>query len=534
MGSGVFTAHVIRGRERISLPRHSLTLSSAKETMNPLRFIIQNPLPALFLRRSQHSLVTTALWGVAVIISTFVSSVSVQAEQAVRPNIILIMADDLGYGGIGCFGQEKIKTPNIDRIAAEGIKFSQCYAGSHVCQPSRSVLMTGLHTGHTPVRANDTRQFLLPEHITVAEKLKEAGYRTGGFGKWGLGYQGTTGHPNRQGFDEFFGQYLQVHAHFYYPFWIWRNEQRVMLPENSRGKNRYINDEIHHAAMDFIKTPSDQPFFAYIPYIIPHVELVVPEDSEVPYRGQFPKVSIQDRRKNYLGSEDGLTTLAGMVSRMDANIGEILSYLDEQGLSENTLILFTSDNGGQNGGADNGWTKMTDYFHMNGSLRGYKGMFYEGGIRVPLVARWPKRVAGGQTSEHVLAFWDMMPTLCEAASVKAPENIDGISFLPALTGKGTQPSHDGLYWEYVRKNGIGRAARMGDWKAVQANPEGPVELYDLHSDVSESKNVAANHPEVVARLTRFMDESHVDQAPFPGEGIKTGVKDYVNGPWIVD
>lgn len=451
-----------------------------------------------------------------------------------KPNIILIMADDLGSGGLGCFGQEKIATPHLDRMATEGVRLTQCYAGSHVCQPSRSVLMTGLHAGHTPVRANDTRQFLLPEHVTIAEKLKEAGYRTGGFGKWGLGYEGTTGHPNQQGFDQFFGQYLQVHAHFYYPFWIWENETKVKLPENSQGKHRYVNDEIHLAAMKFLRESRTEPFFAYIPYIIPHVELVVPEDSERPYRGRFPKISIQDSRPNYLGSEDGLATLAGMVSRMDSQIGEILSFLEEHKLAENTLIIFTSDNGGQSGGANAGWTKMTDYFRMNGSLRGYKGSFYEGGIRVPMIARWPNKIPAGRTSAHPLAFWDMMPTLCEVANVAPPERIDGLSVLSAMTGVGTQLQHAGLYWEYPRSRGISRAARMGNWKGIQMNEQGPVELYNLETDPAESKDVAQKNPTILRDIVQFMDASHIDQPPLPGPGTKTGVRDYVNGPWIKD
>ena len=459
----------------------------------------------------------------------FVVNCSVSAE---KPNIIFIMADDLGYGALGCFGQTKIKTPHIDQIAAEGIRLTQCYAGSHVCQPSRSVLMTGLHSGHTPVRANDTRQYLLPDDVTVAERLKSAGYHTGGFGKWGLGYEGTTGHPNQQGFDQFFGHYLQVHAHFYYPFWVWHNDEKVQLPENSQGMNRYVNDEIHAAAMTFIEEHHDEPFFAYIPYIIPHVELIVPEESEVPYRGQFPKISIQDPRKNYLGSEDGLTTLAGMISRMDNNVGEILDLLNQHGIADNTLVIFTSDNGGQSGGKDAGWTKMTDYFRNNGPLRGYKGSFYEGGIRVPMVARWPDQIPPGRSSDHILGFWDVMPTLCEAANVDPPEITDGISFLPTLTGTGEQRTHQGMYWEYARGGGIQRAARMGDWKAIQHKPDGPIELFNLADDLSEVTNLAEQHPDVVHRLMKFMDASHVDQRPHPGPAVPTGVADFVNGPWI--
>lgn len=441
------------------------------------------------------------------------------------PNIVLIMADDLGHGALGCYGQEQIATPHIDRIAAEGLRLTQAYAGSHVCQPSRCVLMTGLHTGHTAVRANDVRQLLLPDDVTVAELLKERGYATGGFGKWGLGYEETTGHPNRQGFDEFFGQYLQVHAHFYYPYWAWHNDQKVMFPENEEGgRGTYIADVTQERALEFIRTHHEGPFFAYLPYIIPHVELVVPEDSEEPYRGRFPKVEIPDPRAGYIGAEDGLTTFAGMVSRLDGYVGDVLSLLEELDVAENTVVMFTSDNGAQGSG---GWAKMNDFFRSSGGLRGYKGSFYEGGLRVPLVVRWPGRVEPGSVSDQVIAFQDVLPTLCEIAGATPPEAIDGISFVPTLTGSGEQVDHVGLYWEYpARNNTISRAARMGPWKAVQLSGQ-EVELYHLERDGSESMNVAADHPAIVREVTSFMDGAHVPVRDYPGPGPQTGVADYV-------
>ncbi|WP_146511226.1 arylsulfatase, partial [Thalassoglobus neptunius] len=457
---------------------------------------------------------------------------TLQADQPTRPNIILIMADDMGYGALGCYGQDQIKTPHIDQIADEGIQFTHFYAGSHVCQPSRSVLMTGLHSGHTPVRANDTRQFLLDSDVTLAERFKSAGYVTGGFGKWGLGYEGTSGHPNRQGFDQYFGQYLQVHAHFYYPYWLWQNDEKVMLDGNRTGMNQYVNDEIHDSAMEFIQSNHDKPFFAYVPYIIPHVEVVVPEESEIPYRGKFPKVAILDPRENYLGSEDGLTTLAGMISRMDDQVGEILQLLKELKIDENTLVIFTSDNGGQSGGKDAGWTKMTDYFQNNADLRGYKGTFYEGGIRVPFVARWPDQIAAGKVSDEPLAFWDVTPTLCEVIGADTPEVTDGISFLPTLTGDGEQESHEGLYWEYLSRRGLGRAARMGKWKGIHLAGQETIQLFDLDSDPGEERDVAAQHPEIVEQIQSFMDASHSDPRPYPGPVVPTSVRDFVNGPWI--
>lgn len=453
------------------------------------------------------------------------------SEEADRsqPNIIFIMADDLGYGELGCYGQEKIKTPSIDSIAKQGIRFTQAYAGSMVCQPSRCVLMTGLHSGHAAVRANDVDQLLYDEDVTIAEVLKDAGYTTGAFGKWGLGYEGTPGHPNRQGFDQFFGQLLQVHAHFYYPYWVWKNEIKYPLPGNENGKReQYVHDEIHRQAVEFIRQNHKGPFFAYIPYIIPHVELVVPEESEQPYRGQFPKREIIDPRPGYIGSEDGLTTFAGMVSRMDRDVGEILRLLDELGIADNTLVFFTSDNGGQNGGKDNGWTQMTDYFKGNGPLRGYKGTFYEGGIRVPLIARWPKKIQAGAVTDHMCGFQDVLPTLAEIAGGKPPQPLDGISFAPTLLGKkDEQKQHEHLYWEYPRGNRRQQALRAGNWKAVQGRPNGPVELYDLATDIGEQNNLAKQHPDIVEKLIAIMDREHRPLRDYPPAPGRTGVKDYV-------
>ncbi len=456
------------------------------------------------------------------------SSQAVGSEPVRTPNIVLILADDLGSGHLGCYGQEKISTPHLDRLAREGMRFTQAYAGSHVCQPSRCVLMTGLHTGHTPVRANDVKQLLSHDDVTIAELLKQKGYATGVFGKWGLGFEGTPGHPNRQGFDEFFGQLLQVHAHFYYPYWLWNNEQKHRLPGNENGRrSQYVQDEIHARALKFIRERHDGPFFAYLAYIIPHVELAVPEDSEQPYRGKFPRRAILDPRPGYLGSEDGYATFAGMLSRLDAQVGEVLDLLKELGVEENTLVLFTSDNGAQSGGKDGGWTAMTDFFRGNGNLRGYKGQFYEGGIRVPLLVRWPGRVAPGGVSDHVCGFWDLAPTLADAAGVAPPEGLDGHSLVPTLTGQGDQAQHDHLYWEYPVKDGLSRAARWGPWKAIQRGPAASIELYNLESDPSETTDLAQQRPQVVETMVRLMDEAHAPpRQPLP-QGPRTGVEDYV-------
>ncbi|QDU51816.1 arylsulfatase [Gimesia panareensis] len=449
-----------------------------------------------------------------------------QAADAQKPNLIFIMADDLGYAELGCYGQTKIKTPHIDQLAADGMKFTQAYAGCMVCQPSRSVLMTGQHTGHTAVRANDLNQLLYEEDKTVAEVLKSAGYATGCFGKWGLGYAGTPGRPNQKGFDQFTGQLLQVHAHFYYPFWIWRNEEKVMLPENENNqRGTYIHDLIHEDAKAFIRKNKDQPFFAYLPYIIPHVELVVPEESERPYRGKFPKTEIKDPRPGYIGSEDGLTTFAGMVSRLDDHVGEIVTLLKQLGIRDNTLLIFTSDNGGQGGN----WKDMTDFFHGNAPLKGHKGTMYEGGLRVPFIASWPGKIAPGTTSDLQIGFWDVLPTFADAAGTKVPAgvDIDGISFLPTLLGKGKQKQHPYLYWEYTKGAIRSRALRMGDWKAVQNRMNRPVELYDLSQDIGETKDLASQHPEKVKEMTRTMEQAHTAPRDFPQTLKPVGIKGYV-------
>lgn len=436
----------------------------------------------------------------------------VHAEGAVRPNIVFIMADDLGYGHLGCYGQQKIRTPHLDRMAEEGMRFTQCYAGSMVCAPSRSVLMTGLHTGHTPIRANGSGMALAPADVTVAEVLKTAGYTTGCFGKWGLGIEQTTGHPNRQGFDEFFGFLHQVHAHFYYPYFMWHNETRFPLPENEgRQRGRYSHDEVHAHAVKFIRANKDRPFFCYVPYTIPHVELVVPEDSMKPYRGKWPERPLPDPRRGYIGADEPYATFAGMVSRMDRHVGEIMQLLKQLDLDEKTIVFFTSDNGGQG----NAWQRMTDFFAGNQPLRGYKGEFYEGGIRVPMIVRFPGRISPGSESDHVCAFWDVLPTLAEIAGAEPPAGVDGLSFLPTLLGVGEQRQHELLYWEYPRAAGLLQAARLGDWKLVQAAADKPFALYNLRDDVSEQHDLAERHPEIVQRIEAMMAGARKPARRFP-------------------
>ncbi|MCP5116904.1 MAG: sulfatase-like hydrolase/transferase, partial [bacterium] len=307
------------------------------------------------------------------------------------------MADDLGYNHLGVYGQQKIETPHIDLLASEGMRFMQAYAGSTVCAPSRSVLMSGMHGGHTPIRRNGGGSSLAPDDITIAEVLKQAGYATGGYGKWGLGLVGSPGHPNKQGFDEFVGYLHQVHAHFFYPYWLTDNEGKLMLPENEgRKREKYSHDVIVGRAMDFIRANKDQPFFCYMPVTIPHVELAVPDESLEQYLGKWEETpGFQEKRKGYIVSETPKATFAAMVSHLDRDVGSIVDLVEELGIAENTVIIFTSDNGAQSR-----YDVNEEFFNASGPLRGYKGAMYEGGLRVPLIVRWPGKIAPGSVTEH--------------------------------------------------------------------------------------------------------------------------------------
>ena len=411
-----------------------------------------------------------------------------------KPNIVFIMADDLGYGHLGCYGQQKIKTPHVDRMAAEGMRFTDYYAGYTVCAPSRSVLMTGLHHGHTPVRSNSGSSSLLPEEITVANVLRKAGYTCGGFGKWGLGIQGTPGQPSRKGFDEFWGFYHQVHAHFYYPYWIRHNDEKHLLPGNDNKRDQYVSDVLHEKSLDFIRAAvaKKQPFFCYVPTIIPHVELAVPEDSLKQYRGKFPKATIDDPRAGYIGSDDAYAVYAAMISRMDRQVGEVLALLKELKIDENTIVIFTGDNGPQGGP----WEPLNEFFNGSGPLAGAKGSLQEGGIRVPFVVRWPGKVKAGTTSDHIGGFQDMMPTFAELAGAKCPKT-DGISIAPTVLGRaGEQAKHEYLYW-----GGRSQAVRMGKFKGIKPG-NGEWKLYDLSKDIGEATDVAAANPAVVAQIDK--------------------------------
>jgi len=437
------------------------------------------------------------------------------ADKNAKPNIVYILADDLGYGDLSCYGQTKFKTPNIDQLAATGMRFTQHYSGCTVCAPSRSALMTGQHTGHTFIRGNkeikpEGQHPLEAKAVTMAEKLKEAGYVTGAFGKWGLGYPGSEGDPNNQGFDEFYGYNCQRMGHNYYPYHLWHNQEKIMLEGNAGRKTEVYGPEIiHKQALKFLETNKDKPFFMYYPSIIPHAELFAPEEYMDKYRGKFLPEKVHtgiddgpDYKIGGYGSQpESHAAFAAMVDYLDMQVGEIVAKLKELGIYENTLIIFTSDNGPhQEAGAD------PDYFDSNGIFRGYKRDLYEGGIRVPMIAVWDGKIAPGIETDHASAFWDVFPTVAEMTGISTPENLDGISFLPTLLGN-EQAQHDFLYWEFHEKGGR-KALRKGDWKLVNYNVFDPakttVELYNIAGDPSEQNNVATQHPEVVKELTELM------------------------------
>jgi arylsulfatase A-like enzyme len=449
------------------------------------------------------------------------------SARRAQPNIIWFMADDLGSGEIGPYGQRKIRTPALDRLAREGMRFTNAYAGAPVCMPSRCTLMLGKHTGHTPNRTNFAGFYLHPDDLTVAEHLRAAGYTCGLFGKWGLGNVDNPGRPDRQGFAAWAGQLDQVHAHFQYPYWIWEQGRRRALPENEGGKRgSYVTDWVQRRALEFVRRNADRPFFLYAACTLPHVELAVPEDSERPYRGRFPRESVQDPRPGYLGSEDGLATLAGMVTRMDRYVGELMALLRELDLERDTLFIFTSDNGPLNGGKDQGWTRVSEYFDARGPFRGYKGELYEGGLRVPLLARWPGHIPPGTIYERPVAFWDFFPTACQVAGIPAPNGLDGVSFAAFDPAAEAAPGR-ALYWEVPGPGGsvARQAVRQGRWK-LHRTAQGKRELYDLEADVGETRDLSTEHPVVTARLTGLLDRLHTPIRHYDRVPAST-VRDYV-------
>lgn len=452
-----------------------------------------------------------------------------ESKPSPRPNIIFILADDLGYGDLGCYGQKKIQTPHLDRMAAEGLRFTQFYAGSTVCAPSRSVLMTGQHLGHTTVRGNAGKdnmqaQTLRDEDVTVPEVLKSASYSTGLIGKWGLGEVGSTGHPNRQGFAEFFGFLNQHHAHNHYPGFLWRNSERVALPNVVEGATRdgvdfgagystqrvqYAGDLFAAEATSFIERhapsatvkESRRPFFLYLALTVPHANnersRALGDGQEVPDYGPYADLDWTPQNKGQ----------AAMVTRMDRQIGDLFSLLKKLHLDEQTLVFFSSDNGPHREGGN-----MPDFFDANGPFTGLKRSLTDGGIRVPFIARWPGHIQGGSVSHHVGYFGDMLPTLAELAGIQPNTKHDGISIVPTLFGQeAKQPPHKFLYWEFY-EGGVTQAVLIdGRWKGIRTKKtSAPIQLFDLQNDISESIDVADKNPAIVQQAAEQMRLAHID------------------------
>ncbi|MEO9572127.1 MAG: arylsulfatase [Polaribacter sp.] len=456
--------------------------------------------------------------------STKVSQTLVNNQQ---PNIIYILADDLGYGDLSCYGQEKFKTPNIDKLATQGMLFSEHYSGSTVCAPSRSALLTGMHTGHTVVRGNKEiqpeGQYPIPDDTyTLAEVMKEAGYVTGAFGKWGLGFPGSEGDPISQGFDEFYGYNCQRLGHHYYPDHLWSNKDSIVLKGNAGlSKKEYAPTLIHDKTLQFIEKNKSKPFFLYVASIIPHAELAAPEALMKKYKNKFlPEkkfVGVDEgpkyRKGLYASQNESHAAFVAMIDLLDQQVGDIMNKVTELGIEDNTIIIFTSDNGPhREGGAD------PEYFNSNGVFKGTKRDLYEGGIRVPMIAKWAGKIKAGSKSDHVSAFWDVFPTFADITNVKVPNNIDGISFLPELLGNSkNQEEHAYLYWEFHEKGGR-QAIRMGNWKAVKynvlKNPNKQMQLFNLSNDLGEENNVASQNPEVVKQIESLFQKARTPSDVF--------------------
>jgi arylsulfatase len=474
----------------------------------------------------------------AILLSLLVvwlASPAIRAANIARPNIVLIVADDLGYADLGCYGREKIRTPRLDQMAKEGLRFTQFYSGSPVCAPSRCVLMTGNHAGHAAIRDNRERppegQTPLPdEEVTIAELLKAQGYTTAMFGKWGLGAHDTSGAPLKQGFDSFFGYICQAQAHNHYPGWLWRNEEKLDLKdEEATAKNgrpgtgtytafeqfgtEYAGDLFERQAIEFLQEHQDKPFFLYLPLTAPHLALQVPDDSLRDYEDKWDDPPY-DGKRGYLPHDTPRAAYAAMITRLDRTVGRILDELKSHDLEEHTLVIFTSDNGPAPlnvGGSD------SMFFESAGPLRGLKGNAYEGGIRVPCIARWPGKIAAASESNVALAFYDLLPTLCDFSGAERPANLDGLSFAPTLLGRGEQKPHEFLYWEFPSYDGY-QVARMGDWKAIRPRlkkKDTTIELYNLAADAGEQKDLAAEHPDLIKKAEEIMAAQHVQSDKFP-------------------
>ncbi len=431
-----------------------------------------------------------------------------------KPNIVYIYTDDLGYRELGCYGQEIIQTPNIDRMCREGMKFTDHYTGAPVCAPARCNLMTGKHGGNAYIRNNyeigewDSFQGQLPlpaDTVTVADLLKQAGYTNGAFGKWGLGGVGSAGDPLNQGFDRFFGYNCQRKAHNLYPRYLIDDSEEYVLEGNTRGLTgeHYAPQVIADKMLEWVREHGDEQFFLYYPTVLPHLPLQVPQEFIDMYAGRWEETPYQ--AGSYLSHPTPRAAYAAMITFLDHQVGRLMDLLKELGLDENTIVMFTSDNGTTHLGP-----VQVDYefFNSVGELRGLKGRLYEGGIRVPMIARWPGRIKPGSVTDHISAQYDVLATLCDLAGVEIPDDTDGISFLPTLLSRSArQRPHEYLFWDFAGYGGQ-IAVRMGKWKGLKTNlnrrPNNPVELYDLHTDIGEQNDVATDHPEVVAKIEEIM------------------------------
>jgi arylsulfatase len=466
----------------------------------------------------------------AALVAIVFASTAFAAERP--PNVVLIVADDLGSAELGCYGQKLIRTPSVDKLAAGGMKFTRFYAGCAVCAPSRCALMTGKHLGHATVRDNkavgpEGQWPIKADDVTVTELLKAKGYTTGAMGKWGLGMWDTTGSPLKHGFDHFYGYNCQGHAHTHYPTYLYRDGQRFELPgNNGETGDSYSQDLFEKEAIAFVEKYKDRPFFLYLPFIVPHAAVQVPEDALNEYKGKLGDDPPYDGKTNgkpsYRPHPAPHAAYAAMVTRMDRSVGRIVEKVKALGLEKDTLIIFTSDNGPAHnyGGTD------STFFKSAGDLRGLKGSLYEGGIRVPFVAYWPDHIRAGSTCDERYYFPDLMPTLCAIAGAEPAKDVDGIIFTRPLSEPGPRQRHEFLYWEFPSYGGQ-QAVIEGDWKAVRQNlSKGAIktELYDLAKDPNETTDVAAKHPDVLARLEARMKQQHVPNPDFPLPAIDPPAK----------
>jgi arylsulfatase A len=457
------------------------------------------------------------------LISIIISLISNNKTSAQKPNIIFIFADDLGYADIGCYGQQKIETPNIDKLAANGMKFTQFYSGSTVCGPARCSFMTGLHTGHTVIRGNkpfapEGQTPLSDSVITIANVLQQNGYATAAFGKWGLGFNQNSGDPNKKGFDRFYGYNCQSLAHDYYPLYLWDNHRKVDLSINKQYDSIYSASLIHQQAIDYINKADRKPFFMYLPYTLPHGDVVGPHDEFYTYYAkkfnEQPLIGNQLKKREHTVTAEPLphAQYAAMVARLDKYVGDIVKAVSDKGLATNTLIIFTSDNGPhkENGGDP-------EFFNSNGIFKGIKRDLYEGGIRVPFIAYWPEKIKATETTMPA-ALWDMYPSFLQLAGVKNRSTVDGISLIPTLLKKGKQAKRSYFYWEFHENDGR-QAVRWGKWKGIRLgvnkNENAPMELYDIEADPSEKNNVANQYPKIVKKLNSLIQQAHWRNVDWP-------------------